>query len=277
MRVAQLTGITLEYEIGGNPDGEAVLMISPVLPDGFLPLFDEAALTARYRLIRYHKRGWVGSTRTEGAVRIADHVADAAALLERLGVRAAHVVGHSTGAVVALELAVDRPALVRSLALLEPSMLSVPAADAFFGGAKPALDAYAAGRHAEAVAAFLSLASGLEWKACRALLEKQIPGSVDQAVADADTLFGVELPGVMAWSFDAEVAKRITCPALSVLGSNTERLWVEVDERLRAWLPKIETCTIDEVGHLLHIQRPLPVARALADFFGRQALVGRAT
>ena len=63
MKVAQIGGITLEYEVGGNPDGEPVLWISPVLPDGFVPLFHESAVTDRYRLIRYHKRGWVGSTR----------------------------------------------------------------------------------------------------------------------------------------------------------------------------------------------------------------------
>src|SRR5436190_2368418 len=122
MRVAKLGAITLEYEVGGNPDGPPVLLISPVLADGFLPFFGESALTDRYRLIRYHKRGWVGSTRTEGAVSVADHVADAAALLDRLGVRIAHVVGHSSGAAVALQLSVDRPALVGSLGLLEPSI-----------------------------------------------------------------------------------------------------------------------------------------------------------
>jgi pimeloyl-ACP methyl ester carboxylesterase len=269
MKVAQLAGITLEYESTGNLDGPPVLLISPVIPDGFLSLVSEPVLAERYRLIRYHKRGWVGSTRTEGAVSIADHVADAVRLLEHLGIRKAHVVGHSSGAVVALQLAIDHPALVDSLGLLEPSMLSVPAADAFFKGAQPAFDAFAAGRRADAVAAFMTLASGLEWEACGKLLERRMPGSVAQAITDADTLFGVELPGLMQWSFNAELAKKVTCPTLSVHGSNTQRLWVEVDERLRAWLPKIEARTIDGVGHLLHIQEPAPVAVALADFFTR--------
>jgi pimeloyl-ACP methyl ester carboxylesterase len=272
MRVAQVGGITLEYEVGGHPDGEPVFLVSPVLADGFLPLFSESALTERYRLVRYHKRGWAGSTHTEGAVSVADHVADAAALLEHLGIRVAHVVGHSSGAAVALQLSVDRPALVGSLGLLEPSILSVPAADAFFKGAQPAFDAYAAGRRADAFATFMSVASGLEWQACRDLLEKRMPGSVAQAIADADTFFGVELPGLMQWPFDAEVAKKIRCPALSVRGSNTAPLWVEVDQRLRAWLSQTETCTIDGVGHLLHVQKPAPVARALADFFARHPL-----
>src|SRR5262245_42803651 len=141
MKVAQLGGITLEYEVGGNPDGQPVLLISPVLADGFLPFFSESALTEGYRLIRYHRRGWVGSTRTEGAVAVADHVADAAALLHHLGIRRPHVVGHSSSAAVAMQLAVDHPARVGSLGLFEPSLLSVPAADAFFKAAQPAFDA----------------------------------------------------------------------------------------------------------------------------------------
>jgi 3-oxoadipate enol-lactonase len=272
MKVAQLGAITLEYEVGGNQDGEPVLFVSPVLADGFVPLFREPALTDRYRLIRYHKRGWVGSTRTAGAVSVADHVADAAALLERLGIRVAHVVGHSSGGAVALQLAVDRPALVGSLGLLEPTLLSVPAADSFFKGAQPAFDAYAAGRHPEAFAAFMSLASGLEWQACKELLDRNVPGCVAQTIIDADTFFGVELPGLMQWRFDAEAGKKAVSPALSMLGSNTRQLWVEVDERLRAWLPKSEACTIEGVGHLLHIQKPQPVARALGGFFERHPI-----
>jgi pimeloyl-ACP methyl ester carboxylesterase len=267
MKVAQLGGITLEYEVGGRPDGEPVLLISPILPDGFVPLFRESRLTDRYRLIRYHKRGWVGSTRVPGPVTVADHVADAAALLEHLGIGVAHVVGHSSGAVVALQLSVDRPALVGSLGLLEPSLLSVPAADSFFKHAQPALDAYAGGRHADAFAAFMSLVSGLDWQTCSELLEKSVPGCAAQSIADADTLFGVELPGLIQFRFDVDVAKKIRSPALSVLGSNTQPLWVEVDERLRTWLPRIETSTIAGVGHLLHIEDALPVARALSAFF----------
>jgi 3-oxoadipate enol-lactonase len=272
MKTAKLGGITLEYEVGGNPDGQPVLLISPVLADGFLPLFSESAIAGRYRLIRYHKRGWVGSTRTEGAVAIADHVSDATALLDHLGIRTAHVVGHSSGGAVALQLAADRPERVGSLGLLEPTLLSVPAADAFFKGAQPALEAFGAGRHDDALAAFMSLASGLEWQACRELMEKRMPGSVAQTIKDAETFFGVEIPGLIHWSFEPAVAKKITSPALSMRGANTGRLWVEVDERLCAWLSKVESSIIDGVGHLLHIQEPAPIARSLADFFGRHPL-----
>ena len=270
MQHAHVNGVDLEYDETGS--GEPVLLISPVVADGFLPLTSERALTASYRLITYHKRGWAGSTRTAPPVSIADHGADAAALLHHLGVRRAHIAGHSSGAAVAIQLALDQPEVVHTLALLELSLLSVPSAAGFLEQVGPAFVAYAAGQHETALATFMSAVSGLEWEACRAVLDEHVPGAIPQGIRDADTFFGVELPSLSAWTFGAEQAATISRPALSVLGADTEPLWVEVAERLRRWLPRVEECTIDGVGHLLHMQRPDPVARCMAAFFARHPI-----
>ncbi len=184
MKSAEVNGVTLEYEVVGA--GESLLLISPVLADGFLPLLSERPLADRHRLIRYHKRGWVGSTHTSAPVTIADHVADAHALLQHLGIRRAHIAGHSTGGAVALQLALDHPEVVHTLCLLEPMLCSVPSADALFKKAQPAFDAYAAGRHQAAFAMFMSVASGLDWEACRAVLDEHIPGAEVQAMPVRD-------------------------------------------------------------------------------------------
>src|SRR5712692_5245670 len=115
MESARVNGVELEYEVVGS--GEPVLLISPVLADGFLPLLSDPALADRYQLIRYHKRGWVGSTHAPPPVTIADHVADAAAILDHLGVPRAHIAGHSSGAAVAAQLALDHPETVHTLIL----------------------------------------------------------------------------------------------------------------------------------------------------------------
>ena len=270
MKTATVNGVQLEYEITGS--GEPVLLISPVLTDGFLPLLSERALAHRYRLIRYHKRGWAGSTHTPPPVNIADHVVDAAALLEHLDVPRAHIAGHSSGGAIALQMALDRPEMVQSLVLLEPSLLTVPGAQAFFLKAGPALEAYAAGQHEEALAIFLTAVSGLDWKTCRAVVEERVPGAVADALKDVDTFFGVELPALTRWAFDARSAAAISQPALSVLGTETQPLWKEIAELLRSSLPRVEECRIEGVGHLLHIQRPEPVARAIARFLERQGM-----
>ena len=270
MQTAHVNGVQLEYEVTGA--GEPMLLVSPVIADGFLPLVSEPALADRYRLIRYHKRGWVGSTHTPPPVSIADHAADAAALLDHLGLRPVHVAGHSSGAAVAAQLALDHPVHVHTLMLLEPSLISVPSLEVFITQVEPALEAYASGNHAGAMAIFMSVVSGLEWTSGSALLDERVPGAVQQAIADADTFFGIELPAMTEWTFGREQAAAIHQPVLSVVGSETQPVWVEAAEFLRSALPQVDECTIDDAGHLLQIQRPEPVARGMAEFLDRHPI-----
>jgi pimeloyl-ACP methyl ester carboxylesterase len=207
-------------------------------------------------------------------VSIADHATDAAALLDELGVPRAHVAGHSSGAAVAAQLALDHPDTVHALILLELSVFSVPSGEAFLQQAGPALQAYASGDHAGAFARFMNVVGGLDWTAGRATLEEHLPGAEAQAIRDADTFFGIELPSLTEWTFGSEQAAAIHQPVLSVLGSETRRLWVEVAEFLRSSLPQVEELTVDGVGHLLHIQRPEPVARGIAEFLRRNSMTG---
>ena len=267
MESVNVNGVELEYELSGV--GEPVLLISPVIADGFRPLLSEPALADRYQLIHYHRRGWVGSTHTPPPVSVADHAVDAAALLDHLGLRPAHIAGHSSGAAIAAQLALDHPKYVHTLVLLEPSLISVPSLEAFFTQLEPAFQAYASGDHAGALAIFMRAISGLDGASSKALLEERIPGALEQAIRDADTFFAIELPALTEWTFGAEQAARLDRPVLSVVGSETQPVWIEVAEFLRSALPQVDECTIDGAGHLLQIQRPEPVARAMAEFLNR--------
>ena len=272
MKSVKVNGVELEYEVRGA--GEPLLLIDMLIADCFMPLLPEPALAHGYQLIRYHKRGWVGSTHTPPPVSIEEHAADAAALLDHLGVRHAHIAGHSTGASIGAQLALDHPQKVHTLALLEPTLLSLPLGGTFLKAAGPVFEAYRSGDHSGAFAMFMSAASGLEWEECRALLEERIPGVVAQSIKDADTFFGIELPAFTEWTFGPEQAAAIRIPVLSVIGERTQPLWMEIADFLRRSLPQVETCTIDGVGHLLQIQRPEPVAQAMAEFLGRYPMGG---
>jgi pimeloyl-ACP methyl ester carboxylesterase len=273
MKVAQVNDVELEYDEVGS--GEPVLFISSVIADGLVPLFAEPALADRYRLIRYHKRGWSGSTHTSGPVSVATHAADAAALLDHLGIGRAHIAGHSAGADVAAQFTLDNPDRTATLLLLELSPLGMPSGMALIESAAPVLEAFGAGDHEGAVAGFLSAVSGLDWPACRALLDVRVPGAVTDAVKDAETFFGVEIPGLIEWTFGPREAASIRTPVLSVMGSNTLPFWVDVASFLRTSIDQLEERTIDGVGHLLHIERPEPVAHAIADFIGRNPIAER--
>ncbi len=171
---AKVNGVELEYEVRGA--GEPVLLIDMLIADCFVPLLPEPALADRYQLIRYHKRGWVGSTHTPPPVSIGEHAADAAALLEHLGVRRAHIAGHSTGASIGAQLALDHPEKVHTLTLLEPTLVSLPLGGEFLTAAGPVFEAYGSGDHSGAFAMFVTAASGLEWEDVSSLARGADPG-----------------------------------------------------------------------------------------------------
>jgi pimeloyl-ACP methyl ester carboxylesterase len=88
---------------------------------------------------------------------------------------------------------------------------------------------------------------------------------VAQAVKDAATFFESELTGP-TWTFGPEQAAAITCPVLSVLGSNSSPLFVEGRQLLHAWFPACQDANIVGATHLLQMQAPGPVAAAIAAF-----------
>jgi pimeloyl-ACP methyl ester carboxylesterase len=270
-KVESTNGVALAYDLKGT--GEPVLLISTgPIADSFRPFFSEAVLVEHFQLITYRQRKMRTNGHGSVPVSFVEHAADAAALLDHLGIRRAHIAGHSTGAIVALQLAVDRPDLVHSLALLEPLQFFSPGAAALAEKMKPALAAYGSGDTEEAMASFLSVACSLDWEACRAVIEKHVPGSVAQAMEDARNVFESYLPALSAWQFGSEEAATISQPVLSVLGTNTEQLFVEGDDLLHTWFPQVEGCMIEGVAHLLHMQRPTPVARGVAEFFSRHPI-----
>ena len=153
------------YEVRG--DGEPVLLIPlSVFIDGLAhPLFGEAALAGAYRLIHYYRRGWSGSTLGDGPSSVARQAADAVALLEHLEIERVHVAGHSYGGVIALQLALDAPELVRSLALLEPALRAGPEGQAHLRRIiGPARERYSSGDKRGFITVFTDGVFGAGWE-----------------------------------------------------------------------------------------------------------------
>jgi pimeloyl-ACP methyl ester carboxylesterase len=122
---AALDGVELEYEIRGA--GEPVVLVHHGAgADWFSPLLEEPALSDRYRLLRYHRAGYAGSSPLAAPLTFAREAATFRALMQHLGVDRAHLVGHSASACIALQIALDVPGIVHSVALLEPALLAVP-------------------------------------------------------------------------------------------------------------------------------------------------------
>ena len=79
--------------------------------------FQLDGLADRYRLIAFDNRGAGRTAMPEGPVSVEVMADDAAGVLRELDVHSAHVAGFSGGSIIAQELAMRHPELVRSLVL----------------------------------------------------------------------------------------------------------------------------------------------------------------
>jgi pimeloyl-ACP methyl ester carboxylesterase len=117
MRI-DVRGLTFDVHPGGPAGGEPVLLLHGFPQDS--REWDAVAgglHDAGLRTFALDQRGYSPGARPPGrdAYRMAECVADAVAVLDALGIRDAHVVGHDWGAVVAWHLAGRHPDRVRTL------------------------------------------------------------------------------------------------------------------------------------------------------------------
>jgi pimeloyl-ACP methyl ester carboxylesterase len=267
---ASLDGAELEYEVSGTRE-PVVFIHGAFIADAFRPLLSEPSLAGHHRLILYHRRGYAGSSRASGPLSVARQSADCRALLRHLGMERAHVAGHSYGGDVALQLALDTPSVVHSLALLEPGLMVGASAQDYRESLARGVERYREAGAEVVVDEFLQA----RWPGYRATLDRVLPGAFAQAVADAGTWFEREASGQLAWRFGEEEARRISQPTLSVLGGESDALWSrfgETHRQLLAWLPHAEGFVLPGTTHFLQIQDPRGMAEALAAFWARHRL-----
>jgi 3-oxoadipate enol-lactonase len=114
-----VNGVETAYRFDGPSQGRVVLLSNSLMSSYGMWDWTVPALSDRYRVLRYDTRGHGRSSTTPGAYSIAMLGDDAAALLDALGVRAAHVAGLSMGGMIAQQLGARFPDKVLSLALCD--------------------------------------------------------------------------------------------------------------------------------------------------------------
>ncbi len=104
-----MTPVDLHHVIDG-PDGAPAVLMYPSL-GSTLEVWEPqvAALAEHFRVIRVDARGHGGSPAPAGPYTLDELGEDVVALLDRLGVERAHVVGVSLGGMIALWMAINHP------------------------------------------------------------------------------------------------------------------------------------------------------------------------
>jgi pimeloyl-ACP methyl ester carboxylesterase len=135
-----------------------------------------------------------------------------------------------------------------------------------------AVQQYAAGDPAAAVSTWMT---GFAGPGYADVMERSLPGSGAQILADAATFFEQELPAVIAWTFGPDDATKVEQPVLAMLGAGTHEVTPAFNQRhelLLDWLPNVEQYILPGATHLMHVQNPVDAAGHLAEFFDRHGL-----
>jgi pimeloyl-ACP methyl ester carboxylesterase len=267
MQRIEINGVQLE--ICDRGAGEPVVFVHGAMTDECAAVVQEPALTKQFRVIDYHRRGFGRSECPEMPVSIAQQVLDLKAILRHLGVERAHFVGQSYGGVIILQLALDAPEIVQSLALLEPALPHVLFnSEAFMSLMVGASALYQAGDKAGAIDMFGQGVAGADY---RTVFDRTLPpGWFERWVAASDTIFLDT--ALQAWSFTREDAERITQPVLNVVGADSAPYFWEINETVQSWLPQAENVVLPNSPHAMLQIQPRAIAEQLAGFFTRHPM-----
>jgi pimeloyl-ACP methyl ester carboxylesterase len=254
-----------ELEVWVVGEGTPVVMVhGALLWNLFKPLIDELAKRDGYQLIWYHRRGYKGKP-TE-AIELAGHAADIVKILDKLEIGKAHVVGHSLGANIVLELAMHAPERLLSAILLEPVMLQVESAKQFGELMKPIMAKAESGDFEGASTDFL------EGSVSKEFMERVLPGSWAEMVTDAPTWWTMELPALAEWAVDPAKVKAIKAPLSLVLGSPWPHV-LETSKLLKEWHPQAKKLEVPGAeDHFFHIKQTAATAMVLDDWMKSQAI-----
>jgi len=262
---ATIRGAELVYDLVGS--GSDIVLVHSALADrrmwdGQLPI-----LTPRHRVLTLDLRGFGDSSLPEGEFSLRADIAD---LMAFVGMRRAVVVGSSMGGSVAIDLALERPELIRGLVLI----------GAGIGGAKRSEELRRTSNEIDALA---------EGGAAEEAVERELrfwvdgparpPGTVGGAIREY--LRAADLAATrraMEWSRATpaplgpppiERLEEIVAPALVVVGEHDVADMVAQAREMARRMTNAELVVIPDTAHFPSLERPDEFNAHLTRFIGR--------
>jgi pimeloyl-ACP methyl ester carboxylesterase len=187
---------------------------------------------------------------------LADEIALAEPLLRAAG--GAHLVGHSYGGAVALQLAQELPQLVRSLTLYEPVLFSLlahhepraPALREVLDMVGTMREATRAGLPRQAAHRFVDYWGGAgTWAAMAPARQSAVASRMALVVQHFGAVFGADLP-------NRDRLRRLPMPALCLTGERSTPAALRIGTLLRALWPAAHHETLPGLGHMGPVTHP---------------------
>lgn len=261
----EASGLELHYAQQGR--GDAVVLIHGTAVGRDLWREVTSALGEEVRTIAYDRRAYGASGAPEpyAGTTVGEQAEDAAGLIKALEAAPAVACGHDLGALVALDLVRRHRGLVRGAVLIEPPLLALsPTGPAVVSALREAIAEGA--REAEessagAVDAYL-----------RAVAGEQVfdeLGTDRLLTARSDwRAFAADFGAAPTFAFGRRELRSIDAPVAVIAGSRSAPVRREVARSLADLLGSA-TLHEPDAGHLVPVEAPQAVARAVVEVAGR--------
>jgi pimeloyl-ACP methyl ester carboxylesterase len=248
-----LNDLSLYFEELGPRAGEPLVLLhgaGGTIDDpvggwaGLAPSFAE-----QFRVVLVEHRGHGRTDNPAGLMTFEQIGDDVAALVEHLDLGRVHVAGISDGGVVALDLALRRPQLTRSIVVLGGNYAVHDGIRAYAAALDPEALEQAA---PEAVAELASRHDAGKhpgyWKE---LLRQIVANNTANPTWTEDDL------------------RRVACPTLLVAGENDPFATLEQMTTMKREIPGAEWLIVNHAGHAVHAEHPELVGPRILDFLVR--------
>jgi 3-oxoadipate enol-lactonase len=131
MPLAKVGEINVSYNVSG--DGQPLILITGFASAQNLWYSQVRAFSRDYRVVTFDNRGFGKSDNPPGPFTTKMLAGDTIALMDRLGIEKAHILGGSMGGMAAQEIAIEHPGRLDKLILSSTSAGGQPLRDMLFG------------------------------------------------------------------------------------------------------------------------------------------------
>ena len=250
-------GTSLYYERQGA--GPTVLFIAGSTGDAGNFSRTAALLADEFTVVTYDRRGNSRSPRPAGwtTTSVGEQADDAAALINGLNLAPAVIFGASAGGLIALDLLIRYPQLVRACVLQEPSIFFVlPDPTAELSARRAILtEGLRRGGPREALKALMRYLND-------DAVFSAIPADIlDRMLANSETIISIEVPGFAVWRLPIADLTRLEIPIALLVASDTLPIYKAVTD----WLARqigVQPITVPG-RHGFYYYRPQYLANAL--------------
>lgn len=255
MPYAQIDELALYYEELGPADGPPVVLLhgaGGTIDDpmggwaSHAPTFAE-----RYRVVLVEHRGHGRTNNPAGFMTFEQIGDDVAALVQQLGLDSSHLAGISDGGVVALDCALRRPDLTRSITIVGGNYSTHDGIRSYAASLDPDLIEQMA---PEAAAEFgRRHDQGKEPGSWKELLHQIVANNTANPTWTVDDL------------------RRVSCPTLLMAGENDPFAPLEQMVTMKQEIPGAEWLIVNDAGHPVHFEHPEIVGPRILDFLDRNS------